>query len=72
MTMRLDPNALLRGGPQHFPVEQRIRHVTDLGDKVKIREGNRYEHFVPSEERCAHFGPQLLVFNWVGYTYVAE
>lgn len=72
MSMRPDPNALLRGGPAHFPTGERIRYVEDLQQKVKVHQGNRYEHFAPSDEHCSHVGVRLRVFVWTGCTYVAE
>ncbi|MFI8952682.1 DUF5988 family protein [Streptomyces sp. NPDC053750] len=69
----LPPNVILYGGPiDEIPEHERIRHVTDLDDTVKIFRGHRYEHYVSSGRTERHGEHELVVFDWTRCTYVAE
>ena len=67
-----EANVVLLGGPPSLPPDKRIRHVTNISDKVKLRLGNRYEHFQPTSEVRRFCDRDLHVFFWTGRTYVAE
>lgn len=67
-----EPNAILRGGPSSLPPSERVRHVEDTGDKIKLPRGNRYEHFEPTAEIETSLGRPLRVYVWTGCTHVAE
>jgi len=67
------PNVLLLGGqPPELGPEERIRYVSDVNTKVKVLNGNRYEHFEPTGETVVQEELELLVYSWSGCTYVAE
>ncbi|MCX4638578.1 DUF5988 family protein [Streptomyces platensis] len=72
MTNTDKPNAILKGGPSHFPEHLRIRHLTDPTEKVKVLFGNRYEHFEATSETTNQPVDGLQVFVWVDHTYIAE
>ncbi|MFJ3928299.1 DUF5988 family protein [Streptomyces sp. NPDC090022] len=40
--------------------------------KVKVLWGNRYEHFEPTDGTITAEELELMVYQWSGYTYVAE
>jgi hypothetical protein len=67
-----DANALLRGGPPSLTLRDRIRYVENIDEKIKLPNGNRYEHFEPTGETDLLLGRNLYVFAWAGCTYVAE
>ncbi|MEU2425709.1 DUF5988 family protein [Streptomyces sp. NPDC007851] len=67
------PNAILSGGPvDQLEEHQRIRYVADGAYSVKVLNGNRYEHWVPSDQKITHPLGELRVFKWSHCTYVAE
>ncbi|WP_158886843.1 DUF5988 family protein [Amycolatopsis anabasis] len=67
------PNAILRGGPEEILDDlERIRHVDDFEQQVKIPHGRCYEHYQPTAERVERDGTELRVFSWTHRTYVAE
>ncbi|WP_331749097.1 MULTISPECIES: DUF5988 family protein [unclassified Streptomyces] len=69
----VEPNVILRGGASPYLTDnQRIRYVENTDDKLKLLQGNRYEHFEPTTENEIHDGMQLRVFIWVGGTKLAE
>lgn len=69
----IESNAVLRGGPSSYlPEDQRIRHVEELDQTVKLLRGNRYEHFAPTPDVELHDGRSLRVFVWEGATKLAE
>ncbi|MET9293105.1 DUF5988 family protein [Streptomyces sp. NPDC003077] len=70
--MRMRPNAILQGGTA-VPDDERIRYVEDTQDTFKLFLKNRYEHYKPTGDmRKHHDGSELLVFEWMYRTYVAE
>lgn len=71
--MEHQANVILRGGGPLVPDEERVRYVADLSGRFKLFLGNRYEHYEPTTSRQRHRdGRELLVFEWVYRTYVAE
>jgi hypothetical protein len=66
------PNAILLGGPTPLSDEERVRYAADLGEKIKISRGHRYDHFEPTTQTSPHQGRELRVFVWSGSTFVAE
>lgn len=68
----VEPNAVLRGGPSTLPEDQRVRHVTEPEQTLKLLRGNRYEHFAPTPERETRDGASLRVYVWEGATKLAE
>ncbi|MET9388390.1 DUF5988 family protein [Streptomyces sp. NPDC002928] len=67
------PNAILLGGkPPLLDQKDRIRYVEDVDMKVKVLNGNRYEHFEPTAETVEKEGRKLLVYTWSACTYLAE
>jgi hypothetical protein len=70
--MERDPNIVLQGGPASLPDAERMRHLSDTHEKLKLRHLNRYEHFEPTSHMRVHQGRDLKVFEWTGTTYVAE
>lgn len=67
-----EANVVLLGGPPSLPPDKRIKHVSDISDKVKLQLGNRYEHFQPTTEVRRFGDRELRVFFWTDRTYVAE
>lgn len=67
-----DVNVVLRGGPPSLSLRERMRFVRSTDDKLKLFQGNRYDHFEPTGELERHLGRDLHVFVWTGSTYVAE
>jgi hypothetical protein len=65
-------NVILHGGPQSLSIRERVRHVENTSEKVKLLLGNHYEHFEPTAETERRLGRDLLVYVWTGCTYVAE
>lgn len=65
-------NVILHGGPQSLSADERVRHVENTAEKVKLLQGNHYEHFEPTEETERRRGRDLLIYEWTGCTYVAE
>lgn len=65
-------NVILRGGPENFPEDQRLRFVEDLQSVLKVPYMNRREHFRRSTETVRADSAVLTVFEWSGSTYVAE
>lgn len=65
---------ILQGGPAELLAEdERIRVAPHHpGDSVKILQGNRYAHFAPTGRTTRHGVHDLQVFDWAGYTYLAE
>ncbi|AXK32415.1 hypothetical protein DVA86_06875 [Streptomyces armeniacus] len=66
------PNALLTGGPSALERAQRLLHVADLNDRVKILMGNRYEHFAPTGKTVDTEQGKVHVFEWSYRTRIAE
>jgi hypothetical protein len=67
-----EPNVMLRGGPSSLGPHERICHIENTAEKVKLRRGNRYEHFEPTAEIEQHLGRKLHIYVWTCCTYVAE
>jgi Family of unknown function (DUF5988) len=65
-------NIVLHGGPSSLTIQERVRHVDNCSEKVKLLLGNRYEHFEPTSEVDSSFGSDLIVYIWKERTYVAE
>jgi hypothetical protein len=72
--MATQPNVILRGGPALELAEaERLCHVSTLVDKIKLLRGHRYEHFERSSDMWTQpDGHELHVYNWTGFTRVAE
>jgi hypothetical protein len=69
----LEPNVILYGGSsERMTHQERIRHLPDCEEKIKLPLGNRVEHFEPTNQVELHDGRTLRVFAWVQNTYVAE
>ncbi|MGO4463654.1 DUF5988 family protein [Streptomyces sp. NBC_01276] len=69
------PNVILSGGPASNLEElERVRYVEDTNAKVKVLNGNRYEHFEPTGGTVVdpELELELLVFAYSGHTYIAE
>jgi Family of unknown function (DUF5988) len=66
------PNALLKGGPAQLDHAERIRHVEDIDQRVKLQVGNGYEHFAPNGETVESEHGLLRVFQWEHRTRIAE
>jgi Family of unknown function (DUF5988) len=68
------PNVVLRGGPDSgLSDDERLRYVAEPVDKVKVARGHRYEHFERSTDTWADpDGNELRVYEWIGFTRVAE
>lgn len=67
------PNVILVGGPPpELSQEHRVVFVEDVQTKVKIQNGNRYEHFEPTGEKVVNDKRELLVYAWSACTYIAE
>lgn len=68
------PNVFLSGGSRSaLADEQRLHYVSDVSmTKVKVLNGNRYEHFEASTETTLVDDRELRVFVWTQCTYVAE
>ncbi|MFD7425799.1 DUF5988 family protein [Streptomyces sp. NPDC059818] len=68
------PNVFLSGGSRFaIPDEERLRYIADLSvGKVKVLNGNRYEHFEASSETALVDDRELRVYVWTQCTYVAE
>ncbi|MEU9715461.1 DUF5988 family protein [Streptomyces sp. NPDC047976] len=69
------PNVILSGGPSSTAEElDRIRYVEDTTAKVKVLNGNRYEHFEPTGGTVVdpELELELLVYAYSGHTYIAE
>jgi hypothetical protein len=69
--MVIEPNVMLSGGPE-LTDDERICHVENTGEKLKLFKGHRYDHFEPTGQNVLHDGSPLAVFAWTGSTYVAE
>lgn len=65
-------NIVLHGGPSSLSSHERIRHVENTDEKVKLLLGNHYEHFEPTEKAERRLGRDLRIYVWAGCTYVAE
>ncbi|MFE5586824.1 DUF5988 family protein [Kitasatospora sp. NPDC056531] len=65
-------NALLRGGPKGLSPRTEYRRVEDLTEKVKVFQGNYYDHYEPTAESELHGDHPCRVYVWIGRTYVAE
>ncbi|MFF7638608.1 DUF5988 family protein [Kitasatospora sp. NPDC008050] len=65
-------NALLRGGPRDMSAQPEYRYVEEPTEKVKIFQGNYYDHYEPTAESELHGGRPCRVYVWTGRTYVAE
>ncbi|WP_405792535.1 DUF5988 family protein [Streptomyces sp. NBC_01506] len=63
---------VLSGGPEDLPETFRLREVTDLNEKVKVRWRAGYEHFLPTGEVREIGGNMLPVFQWCTSTRIAE
>lgn len=73
--MRADwkpPNTVLLGGPSGICTSQRLRALDAAERKFKLCSGNRYEHFVATDEITEVAGQSMHVFRWTEYTHVAE
>lgn len=66
------PNVVLLGGPSSISETQRIRWVDIAEGQFKLCSGNRYEHFVSTEETAEVGNRRLHVFRWSECTKVAE
>ncbi|MEV6927921.1 DUF5988 family protein [Dactylosporangium sp. NPDC051485] len=62
--------AILEGGPAHFPAELRARQVPHTDEKIKVPHLNGYEHF--ERDPAARPVDVPIVFRWTGRTRVAE
>lgn len=60
--------AILVGGPTHFPQQLRRRKVIRGLDKIKVHYNGGYEHF----ERVEPDTGETVVYRWVTRTRVAE
>jgi len=70
---RQEPNSILTGGPAGFASGTGRLWFTERPDRaVKLLNGNRYEHFVPTPETVLVEGRMLQIFCWAGFTKVAE
>ncbi|MET9972557.1 DUF5988 family protein [Streptomyces sp. NPDC006356] len=70
--MRVRPNVILQGGSA-VPDEERVRYLENTQDTFKLPIENRYEHYKPTGATWTQpDGSDLLVFEWVYRTYVAE
>lgn len=70
--MIVRPNVILQGGSA-VPDEERVRYVENTQDTFKLFLENRYEHYKPTGSKHVHRdGSDLLVFEWIYRTYVAE
>ncbi|MGR3934106.1 DUF5988 family protein [Streptomyces sp. BRA346] len=70
--MSVRPNVVLRGG-SGVPEGERVRYVENTTDTFKLFIENRYEHCKSTGATWTHRdGDDLLVFEWVYRTYVAE
>lgn len=67
-----EPNVILRGGPSSWSDERRVLALVDPENTYKPLNGNRYEHFEPTEELVVRDGRKLRVFAWTRCTYIAE
>ena len=67
-----DNRVILVGGPASLCDDDRIRHVADSSQRIKIRHGNGYEHFTATGERKTHDAAELPVFVWCARTKIAE
>jgi len=72
MNNSAEVNVILHGGPRSLSPDERVRHVEDTAEKVKLLRGNHYEHFEPTAETERYLGRDLLIYAWTGCTYVAE
>jgi hypothetical protein len=66
------PNVMLRGGPDNLVAEMRLQHAANVTEKLKILNGNGYEHYLPTAETVQLEGLELTVFEWSTRTRVAE
>ncbi|HEX6526490.1 MAG TPA: DUF5988 family protein [Streptosporangiaceae bacterium] len=65
-----EANVVLRGGPPSLHGCE--RYVANTDDKLKLLQGNCYEHFAPTTGIERRSGRDLRVFVWMARTYVAE
>ncbi|WUG42427.1 DUF5988 family protein [Kitasatospora sp. NBC_00458] len=72
MTSTERPNALLRGGPQDISAQPEYRYVEESTEKLKVFQGNYYDHYEPTAENEVREGRAHRVYVWTGRTYVAE
>ncbi|WP_419998921.1 DUF5988 family protein [Streptomyces boninensis] len=74
MDLNGTPNVFLSGGSRlGLTDEQRLHYISDHSvTKVKVLNGNRYEHFEASTETTLVDDRELRVFSWTQSTYVAE
>lgn len=63
---------ILRGGPDELAAADRSVPVAELGQKLKIRYGVGYEHFVHDGECQLIDGREVAVFRWTYRTKIAE
>jgi len=63
---------VLEGGPDRLPTSLLVQEDVNVGDKVKIRFGYGYEHFVHRGEVRETDGQRVPVFQWCDRTRVAE
>lgn len=72
--MTTEPNVILRGGPNvDLADDERLRYVPAPVDKIKVPRGHRYEHYERSADTWTQpDGGTLQVFEWTGFTRVAE
>ncbi|WP_162907382.1 DUF5988 family protein [Allorhizocola rhizosphaerae] len=62
----------LDGGPDKALPSTRCRWVPVGDPEVKIRHGNRTEHFYPTDGHIEISGCEHVVYRWFYCTYVAE
>lgn len=72
MDNSLEANVVLHGGPSSLSPRERVRHVENTSEKVKLLLGNHYEHFEPTAKAERRRGRDLRIYVWAGCTYVAE
>ncbi|MFD7921930.1 DUF5988 family protein [Streptomyces sp. NPDC059740] len=66
------PNVLLRGGPAALTETDRLRHVENRDERVRVRHGSGFEHFEATEETVMTDQGHLQVFEWSYRTRIAE
>ena len=67
-----ETRVVLVGGPASLCEADRIQHLTEPTEKIKIRHGNGHEHFAATGQRVAHDEVESLVFAWCAQTKIEE
>ncbi|GAA0711895.1 hypothetical protein Drose_14145 [Dactylosporangium roseum] len=62
--------AILKGGPDSFPIELRTCRVSRETDRIKVLHGNGYEHF--EREPVEAVTNDAVIFRWTYQTRIAE